>query len=407
MSESTAVALFEGRALVAADVFQPGGVRAIIDGLRAEVAKVEVDISTRQGREACASLAFKVARSKTALDRMGQELIEAENKRINDVNAERRLIRKELDGLRDEVRRPLDEWEAAEAARVKAHQHALSELTFLATVWDDEPTPDSIDEHKARADELSKRDWQEFKKRASDAYAMVVDKLADLRTQAIERIAADERAEAERQQREERERLEAIRERQRREAQIASKAAEHARLAAESMAREEAAEAARKAEQEAHEAQARAKALLDAEIEEKWAAQAAAARAEQDRLDAIQRAKDEQERHERELAAAEKRRTDEATAAEARRVLAAEEAKRQLQKELDDKIAAEQKAADERAANLAHRRKINRAARDAIQKIVARGMDALMSESEKPVEIAQAIVEAIAKGEVPHCRISY
>lgn len=393
MSESTAVALFEGRALVAADVFQPGGVRAIIDGLRAEVAKVEVDISTRQGREACASLAFKVARSKTALDRMGQELIEAENKRINDVNAERRLIRKELDGLRDEVRQPLDEWEAAEAARVKAHQHALSELTFLATVGDEEPSPESVDEHKARADELSKRDWQEFKKRASDAYAMVVDKLTDLRTQAVARIAAEERAESERQQHEEQARLEAIREQERREAQIAAEAAEQARLTAEARAREEAAEAARKAQEEA-------KALED----EKQRALAAAAKAEQDRLDAIQRAKDEQERHERELAAVEKRRADEAAAAEARRICAAEEARRQAQKELDDKIAAEQKAADERAANLAHRRKINRAARDAV---VLAMSDVHSGDREEAEKIATAIIEAVAKGKIPFCKLEY
>ena len=52
-----------------------------------------------------------------------------------------------------------------------------------------------------------------------------------------------------------------------------------------------------------------------------------------------------------------------------------------------------------READRAHKGRVNREARDAIQKVM--GTLALNT------ELAKHIVEAIAKGEIPHVRISY
>ena len=61
--------------LTPATVFVPGGVEAIVSKLETEVRSIKTDISTDAGRKEIASIAYKVARSKTALDDMGKNLV--------------------------------------------------------------------------------------------------------------------------------------------------------------------------------------------------------------------------------------------------------------------------------------------------------------------------------------------
>ncbi|MDU4245556.1 MAG: hypothetical protein E7I00_08360, partial [Varibaculum cambriense] len=87
------------------------------------------DVSTKKGRDAIASMAHKVARSKTYIDNAGKDLV-AELKALpKQIDESRRIVRERLDALKDEVRRPLTEWEAEqerikaeEAARIKAEE---------------------------------------------------------------------------------------------------------------------------------------------------------------------------------------------------------------------------------------------------------------------------------------------
>ncbi|MFY0862602.1 hypothetical protein ACA369_25480, partial [Enterobacter kobei] len=79
------------------------------------------DVSTRKGRDAIASMAHKVARSKTYIDNAGKDLV-AELKALpKQIDESRRIVRERLDALKDEVRRPLTEWEA-EQERIKAEE---------------------------------------------------------------------------------------------------------------------------------------------------------------------------------------------------------------------------------------------------------------------------------------------
>ncbi|STR94742.1 Uncharacterised protein [Hafnia alvei] len=79
------------------------------------------DLSTKKGRDAIASMAHKVARSKTYIDNAGKDLV-AELKALpKQIDESRRLVRERLDALKDEVRRPLTEWEA-EQERIKAEE---------------------------------------------------------------------------------------------------------------------------------------------------------------------------------------------------------------------------------------------------------------------------------------------
>ena len=79
-----------------------------------EAAKATRDISTIEGRAAIASLAYKIARTKTGLDDMGKEVVADWKAKASMVDAERRRIRERCDALKDDFRQPLTEWEEAE-----------------------------------------------------------------------------------------------------------------------------------------------------------------------------------------------------------------------------------------------------------------------------------------------------
>lgn len=118
-------------------IFTAGNVDKIVGEIEGQVRGIVCDVSTAKGRNEIASLAYKVSKSKTALDALGKDLVGDWKSKAKAVDTERKLIRDRLDALRDEVRQPLTEWEEAEKARVererlnkeieKAHDMALIE----------------------------------------------------------------------------------------------------------------------------------------------------------------------------------------------------------------------------------------------------------------------------------------
>lgn len=76
------------------------------------------DVSTKAGREAISSLAYKVARSKTFLDeKLGKPLVADWKAKAAAVDKLRKLARDRLDALKAEVRQPLTDYEQREADR--------------------------------------------------------------------------------------------------------------------------------------------------------------------------------------------------------------------------------------------------------------------------------------------------
>jgi colicin import membrane protein len=67
VTEVTALAVIE--TMTPAKLFEPGTIDPLIERIKTEVRSVAIDTSTGSGRKACASLAFKVARSKTFIDK--------------------------------------------------------------------------------------------------------------------------------------------------------------------------------------------------------------------------------------------------------------------------------------------------------------------------------------------------
>ncbi|HBX5537921.1 hypothetical protein [Klebsiella pneumoniae] len=93
----------------------------LIEAIEKEARSLVPDVTTKKGRDAIASMAHKVARSKTYIDKAGKDLV-AELKALpKQIDESRRVVRERLDALKDEVRRPLTEWEA-EQERIKAEE---------------------------------------------------------------------------------------------------------------------------------------------------------------------------------------------------------------------------------------------------------------------------------------------
>ncbi|AVZ14510.1 hypothetical protein DBP88_14190 [Enterobacter hormaechei] len=108
----------------------------IIEAIEKEARSLVPDVSTRKGRDAIASMAHKVARSKTYIDNAGKDLV-AELKALpKQIDESRRIVRERLEALKDEVRRPLTEWEA-EQERIKAEE-AMNALHAEALVMNEE-----------------------------------------------------------------------------------------------------------------------------------------------------------------------------------------------------------------------------------------------------------------------------
>ena len=108
----------------------------LIETIEKEARSLVPDVTTKKGRDAIASMAHKVARSKTYIDNAGKDLV-AELKALpKQIDESRRVVRERLDALKDEVRRPLTEWEA-EQERIKAEE-AMNALHAEALVMNED-----------------------------------------------------------------------------------------------------------------------------------------------------------------------------------------------------------------------------------------------------------------------------
>ncbi|HBM7773685.1 TPA: hypothetical protein MDG12_000793 [Escherichia coli] len=108
----------------------------LIEAIEKEARSLVPDVTTKKGRDAIASMAHKVARSKTYIDKAGKALV-AELKALpKQIDESRRVVRERLDALKDEVRRPLTEWEA-EQERIKTEE-AMNALHVEALAMNEE-----------------------------------------------------------------------------------------------------------------------------------------------------------------------------------------------------------------------------------------------------------------------------
>ncbi|MFL3972077.1 hypothetical protein [Pseudomonas aeruginosa] len=331
------------------------GLDPFLAKIREEIDGFVPDVSTRKGRDAIASIAYKVARSKTALNNVGKELV-AELKEVpKKIDAERKRMRDLLDSWQAEVRKPLTEWEEAEEARVSKHKAGIE---WFRSRPDEHRYSDSAQIRAAIAEVQAVKigdPWQEFEAEALRAKANALEALSG-------HLASRERHEAEQAELARLRAEAAAREQKEREERIAREAAEQARRQEEAKAQAERDAAVRR------EAEAQA-AAERRELELKLQAQ----QAEREKLEAQQRA---------EQAERDAQRSAEEAAAQER------------QRQADERARIEREAAA-READKAHKKAINN---EALAALIAGGM---------PEECAKQAITLIAQRKVPHITINY
>ena len=238
----------------------------LIEAIEKEARSLVPDVTTKKGRDAIASMAHKVARSKTYIDNAGKDLV-AELKALpKQIDESRRVVRERLDALKDEVRRPLTEWEA-EQERIKAeeamnalHAEALAmnedfdrqleariesdhEMALLMNdAFDREQAEKKAESERqriAREEEIKRQAEEKAKREAAEQAQREIDAAAAREREAIlakERAEREQREAAERAEREKQAAVEAERRKAQEEADRIRREAEQreqARLAEE------------------------------------------------------------------------------------------------------------------------------------------------------------------------------
>ena len=238
----------------------------LIEAIEKEARSLVPDVTTKKGRDAIASMAHKVARSKTYIDSAGKDLV-AELKALpKQIDESRRVVRERLDALKDEVRRPLPEWEAeqerikAEEAMLALHVEALSmnedfdrqlaariesdhEMALLMNDAFDREQADKAAEAErqriAREEEIKRQAEEKAKREAAEQAQREIDAASAREREAIlakERAEREQREAAERAEREKQAAVEAERRKAQEEADRIRREAEQreqARLAEE------------------------------------------------------------------------------------------------------------------------------------------------------------------------------
>ncbi|WP_152631341.1 hypothetical protein [Acinetobacter nosocomialis] len=292
-----------------------GGTHELYERIAQEVRSHVPDVSTKKGRDAIGSLALKISKSKTLIEKCGKELVAEQKAQIKVIDDDRISIVKKFDLLRDEILAPRDAWEKAEEDRVAKHEESILSINFYKTAVIADKDSVWLKGVIRNVEEIViDSSFEEFEEQAKIAK---YETLEFLRTT----LAAREKYEAEQAELERLRQAEILRQQQEREAQIAREAAEKATREAEEKARFEA--------------------------------------------ERLQREKAEAEQREARLKA-------EKEAAELRAQHAAEAERKRIEAEQAAKLEAERQAEEARQANQAHRKKI---CNEALKGLLALGID--------------------------------
>lgn len=372
-AEQKLIAIEEISEANAPAIYVAGGLQQFIDLVKGEVDGEVPDLKTRKGRERVASLAAKVSKSKTAVEKPGRDYLRRLKEMPKVVEAELRDFVTKMDALRDETRRPLTEWEAAEDARIDRHNDRLN---WLKTLADDLGELSSLHIKgliaEAEGMQLGAH-WEEFEAEAANAKDKVLTTL---------RAALQKREQFEAEQ------AELVR--LRREAE---ERAEQDRIR---LAQEAAVEAERQRVAQAQQAEREAAARREQELLDQAAAQER--EAENQRL----QLKLQAEQAERARIQAEADRVATEQRMEQERQAAALQAERDIELARED----ERRRADAAAAEILRQQEARERDQAHKTKVMGEAKTALMSLNITE-ELARAIVLKIARREVPNITINF
>ncbi|MEQ2017018.1 hypothetical protein ABLB90_10620 [Photorhabdus bodei] len=241
MSDKNELIVIDIKPEQAPALYISNGLDGFLNKIRESVNEVP-DLTTKKGRDRIASLAAQVSRSKTAIEKPGREYLKRLKEAVRPAEQEIKRFVDACNELRDEVRKPLTDWEA-EQERIKREEDARIAAAELAKQVEvdheiallmNEKFDRDLAEKKAEHERLRIAREEEIKQQAAEQARIDAERKALAEIEAAARREAEAKAAAERA---EREKFEAL-ERAEREKQAAidaerrkAEAAERSRLA--------------------------------------------------------------------------------------------------------------------------------------------------------------------------------
>ena len=344
--------IYERKELLPEDVFCKGTSQELVEKIKTEARSFVIDATTAKGRKEAVSLAAKIRKSKTFLDTLGKNLTETERDKITKVNAERKIIRDELDELAEEIRKPVTEFEQAEENRIAAIRIRITDIEVACEGLE------TLEQMYIKKEELEKVD--------ADSFAEFAIEAEDKKTNAINLIT---------------QKIETAEKLQAQEKELAEFRAKAEKEEAEK------AEQNRLAEQKKHDEAIK----LEAERQAKIDAEAEKARAENEKIEAQRKADAEIALAKQE---AEKAKADAIAEIEAEKQKLKDEVEAKAKKEAYEKarLATEEKMRQENIEL------VNKAVKETVDSFVSYGYDR---------EKAQEVVEFIRTNDITHLSFSF
>lgn len=390
-------------------LFTEDGINEIISAIESEIKDFKSDVLTKEGRAEIVSLAFKIAKCKAPIKNLASELKEDSRKLIDSVNLQLNRYELAIDKLRDKIRKPVDEIEAEEKRILQEKQDRLTQLELIMNPFI-AGSVKGCQELLQKLENIFKFAWGDFEYKAVQKYNEIKNYLElelekNIKNEAEKAELAQlkkEKEEREKKDREERIAREAV-EKAKRDAEEEIKRANEEKRVAE----EKAILSDRKAYlmelgliqdregnfifPEGGLLFVRSEEILTKDFDN-WLEIFNAAKA--NLKDHIKKIAEEKKAA---LIEAEKKAKEDAEKAVA-------EAIEQEKKRVEEEKRKEAEALEKREANKRHRAKIHHSIHINLKAILTQRFDTETQDSDQAID---DIIEAIAKGEVPHVQINY
>jgi len=189
VNEDTALAAFSGEVKL----------QNILDYVANEARAYELDASTLAGRKEIASVAYNVSRSKTLIDSVGKGIVSEWKEKAKGVDAQRKLARDFLDDLRDEIRKPVNDWEE-EQKRIAEEERLKEEAEQAAKLADIERREAEL---KAKEDAIKQKEEAErIEKERVEREEQIAKEAAEKAKREVEEKAQQAKLDSERRERE-------------------------------------------------------------------------------------------------------------------------------------------------------------------------------------------------------------
>ena len=163
----------------------------IIEMIEIESKKIVFDIKTDDGKQGIRSLAFNIAKAKTAIENAGKEKKSELSVEIKIVDGLRNVSKDRLGKLQEEIRRPLTDLENAEKERIGKIELRLENLSAMGN--ENMTSDELLEAIKIVTSSPIDDSWDEFKADAIKAHESTLTRL-NLTYQKIKKLE-DEKAE--------------------------------------------------------------------------------------------------------------------------------------------------------------------------------------------------------------------